>query len=300
MRTPLEESSASPWRNGRSIAVLREVSAGIIPSATHFKATGVTLDGVAAEWILAEGVAEDAPVVVYFHGGAFLCGTPQQYRNATVGLSRQAQARVLAVDYRLAPEHPHPAAFEDALIVYKALLRSHGAEDIAIAGDSAGASIAIALSLDCQNAGLAPPVCTIANSPFSDLTVNSSSLNNPELNQSEPNKATIAWLAETYLTAGAPKAAPVAADDPLHSPVFRNLASLPPLLIQTAGRDNLQADGIALARRAHAAGVTVQHTHYPNCDHIWIVSQPAGTADADDALSEMAEFLHTHRASSRN
>lgn len=285
-------TTPSPWANGHSIEVLRSVSAGLLAlvQVRDFEAIPEDADGVAAEWVIAHGVPASAPVSLYFHGGAYLCGTPQQYRNATVWLSRLAGVRVLAVDYRLAPEYPYPGAFEDALTVYRWLLaQSVAPEQMVFAGDSAGASIAVTLAADALALGLPSPAAVLANSPFADLALQSPSLDDPALNQHEPNRTTIEWLVRTYLQA--PAGSPINARDPRHSPVYRDLSGLPPLLIQTAGQDNLRGDGARLASQARSCGVATTHTDYQECEHIWIATEPA---DKDPhchrALTEMATF----------
>lgn len=293
-----QSEAASPWDQGHSIEVLREVAAGIVATVRDFRVVPVDADGVAAEWVIADDVDNDAPVALYFHGGAYLCGTLEQYRNATVGLSRAAQVRVLSVDYRLAPEHPHPAAFEDALLAYRWVLEQPGIAPsrVLIAGDSAGASIAVGLVKDAIDAGLAVPCCIVANSPFADLALSSASLNDPSLNLSEPNKTTIEWLAKSYLQAGpAVPGESLSATDPRHSPVYRDLSGLPPLLVQTGGLDNLKDDGKRLTIQAEHCGVTVRHTEYEGSGHIWIVLQPADTDTAAfAAFAEISDFVSSY------
>ncbi len=287
----------SPWKNGHSIAVLREVSAGLQSNVRDYLAQQVDAGGVAAEWIIADGVAATAPVVLYFHGGAYLCGSPEQYRNATVWLSRVASVRVLVPDYRLAPEHPFPACFEDALAVYRWLLEvaQIASEQLIVAGDSAGASIAVTLAADARDQDLALPACIVANSAFADLALSSSSLDDPKLNLVEPKRVTIEWLAKTYLEAGHEAGQAVRCEDPRHSPIYRDLTGLPPLLVQTAGLDNLQDDGVRLAAQAQSCGVETMHTQYPTSGHIWTVAQPADTdPEAMRAVVEMSEFIHRH------
>ena len=280
----------NPWANGHSVEILRQVAAGIVPEVNNFKAVAVTAGGVPAEWIIANGVSRDRAVVLYFHGGAYLCGHPAQYRNITVWLSRLANVAVLAVDYRLAPEHPFPAAFEDALSAYRWLLKSGTADParLVVAGDSAGAGLAVSLTADAIAAGLPPPVGVIGNSPYVDLSLASPSLDDPLRNQEQPNKETIEWLARTYLTAGNPPDA----KHPRHSPVYRDLTGLPPLLIQTGGLDNLQDDGARLAEQARRCGVEVTYSAYPESLHIWPVLFPADKdGEAHRAIGEMAAFI---------
>ncbi len=286
----------NPWARGHSLEILRQVAAGITADVQDYTATAVNADGVDAEWVIANGVPADAPITLYFHGGAYLCGHPAQYRNMTVWLSRIAQVRVLAADYRLAPEHPFPAAFEDALTIYRWLLAQGDADaqQLIVAGDSAGAGLAVTVVADAHAAGLPRPACIIGNSPYADLRLQSPSLDDPKRNQQEPNKITIQWLARTYLEAGGKS---VDAGDARHSPVYRDLTGIPPLLIQTGNLDNLQDDGVRLAARAKECGVQVRHTAYPAAPHIWPVLFPADQNDsAANAITEMANFIRDNLA----
>ncbi len=285
-------SEPSPWANGHSIEVLRQVAAGIVPGVANFTAEPVQCEvpgrlSVRAEWILANGVSTTAPIVVYFHGGAHLCGTPTEYRNVTVGISRTAEVRVLCVDYRLAPEHPYPAGFEDAATAYQWLVAKHStAQPFILGGDSAGSAIAVSLAADLAQTKLPEAAGVFVNSPFVDLALASKSLDDPALNLGEPNKATIEWLVQTFL------AGRVAAKDPRHSPVYRDLSTLPPLLVQVGGADNLHHDGLRLAQQARHSGVAVEFTRYANCPHIWPVLQPGTTsATARLALEQIARFI---------
>ena len=264
----------------------------ITPTVRNYETIPVDAHGVAAEWVIAndQPIVESAPVVLYFHGGAYLCGEPAQYRNATVGLSRAARARVLAVDYRLAPEHPYPAALDDAMTAYRWLLDDAGvpAARLVVAGDSAGGGLAVSVVADAIEQRLPTPACIIANSPYADMAVASPSLDDPARNATEPNKATIEWLAATFLNGLDPKG-------PRYSPVYRDLGGLPPLLVQTAGQDNLQHDGIRLAAQARSCGVNTTYANYPDCGHIWIVLQPADEdPHAGAAMTEIAKFIEHH------
>ncbi len=278
----------SPWANGYSIDVLREVSAGLVAQVSGYAAIPVDVAGVAAEWVIADGVPADAPVVLYFHGGAHLCGTPQQYRNATVWFSRKAGVRLLVPDYRLAPEYPFPAGFDDAVTCYR-WCRQRGHTPVAVSGDSAGSALAVATVLDALHSHQPLPGSLVVNSPFVDLSLASPSLNDPLLNQSEPNKRTIQWLAAEFLVAG------VNPQDPRHSPVYADLSGLPPLLVQVGGRDNLSDDGRRLAQRARESDVAVELSEYPESGHIWWVASPAdANADSARGVLEAARFVRRH------
>ena len=284
----MNKNNEDPWANGHNIETLRAIAATITPTVENYIAQPVVAGGVAAEWISTDGITAGAPVILYLHGGAYLCGHPADYRNMTVWLSRLTGVQVLAVDYRLAPEHPFPAAMEDAFFAYKWLL-AEGYNTIAVAGDSAGAALAVTVAADARDARLPLPKCLIGNSPYADLSLQSESLNDPARNTTQPNKTTIEWLVETYVSAGEMTQDPT---NPRISPIFRALDGLPPLLIQTGGLDNLQDDGKRLALRARECGVSCQLTEYPEAPHIWPVLSPANTNDQSHrALREMADFL---------
>jgi acetyl esterase/lipase len=251
--------------------------------------------------VLAEGVAEDAPVVQYMHGGALVSGAPSHFRAATVGVSRAAGVRVLSVDYRLAPENPFPAAFDDCLAVYRALLDTVDPSRLAIAGDSVGSCLTVAVLGDARDAGLPQPACAIGNSPYCDFMMASPSLDDPARNHTWVNKDLIIKLNQAYL--GDSGADP---RDPRHSPVYRDLSGIAPLLLQLAGKDNSYDDGIRLAGQARSYGVEVQVSSYPEAEHVWIGTWaassdevevlPAQVKMADDAFAEIAAFLARHMA----
>jgi monoterpene epsilon-lactone hydrolase len=242
--------------------------------------------GVPCEWVIADGVPDDAPVVQYMHGGALISGAPRHFRACTVGVSGGAQARVLAVDYRLAPEHAFPAAFEDCLSVYRELASSHDPARLVVAGDSVGACLTIGVLADARDAGLPQPSCAIANSPYCDFMMASPSLDDPERNRTWVNRDLIVKLNAAYL--GDSGADP---RDPRHSPVYRDLTGIAPLLIQIAGKDNSHDDAIRLAGQARSCGVPVAVTDYLDAEHVWIATW-APSGDAPEVLPAQAEMAH--------
>jgi monoterpene epsilon-lactone hydrolase len=260
------------------------------PEVDSYRAESVELAGVPAEWVLADGVAPER-TVLYFHGGGYLAGSAAQYRGITVPLARAAAARVLAVDYRLAPEHPFPAALEDAVTAYRWLLDS-GTDPahLVVAGDSAGAALAVSVLVDARDRGLPLAGALFGTSPYADLTASGASLDEPALNQGRYTKARVTAMMRLLLAAGTTDPA-----DPRLSPVFAELAGLPPMLIQVGGMDNLRDDGVRLAHRAEASGVQVVLTDYPDSEHIWTVR---GTNPVDPeaarAVAEAAEFARAH------
>jgi epsilon-lactone hydrolase len=262
--------------------------------------------GLPAEWTVPEDVPTDPEAaVMYLHGGGYVAGSPEVCRLATSRIALGLGVRVIAPDYRLAPEHPFPAAHEDVLAVYRELITAQGVrpEKFAVAGDSAGASMAVSLIADAREAGLPMPACGMLNSPFSDGALNSPSLDDPVRNQHSIPRVLVEALAAAFLSTGG-----VHPKDPRHSPVYRDLSGLTPLLIQVAGYDVCHDDGVRLAAHARAAGVDVTFTGYPTSEHTFIVwgsKQYVDGAIVDTALDpeparraaqEMVEFARSHMA----
>jgi epsilon-lactone hydrolase len=261
---------------------------------------------VPVEWTIPAGVATDPEAAVMFiHGGGYVAGVPEVCRLATSRIALGLGVRVIAPDYRLAPEHPFPAAHEDVLAVYRELIGTLGVRPakFAVAGESAGASMAVSLIADARQAGLPMPACGMLNSPFSDAGCNSPSLDDPVRNQHAIPRGLVDALAAAFLSTGG-----VDPRDPRHSPIYRDLSGLTPLLIQVAGYDVCHDDGVRLAAHARAAGVDVTFTEYPTSEHVFIVwgsMQYLDGAVVDSALDgeparkaaqEMVEFARSHMA----
>ncbi len=223
------------------------VAANPVPDGVRIEP--LSLGGIPALNIEPYGTAPDS-TVLYFHGGCFVVGSAQASAGLAANLARKAGARVISVDYRLAPEHPYPAALEDALDAYRALLGGeHGTRPVAVAGESAGANLAVALMLAARGpADLPQPVCAVLFSPWADLTV-------PDLLQDaglDPvlNAGALRARAADYLAGADPR-------DGLLSPVHADLAGLSPMLIQAGSHEYLLDDAIRLAARAAADHVPV-------------------------------------------
>jgi epsilon-lactone hydrolase len=262
------------------------------PVVEGFRAHPAEFNGVPVEVVVPEDLPAGAPrTVLYFHGGGYLTGKPDQYRGATVPLARAARATVVVPDYRWAPENPFPAAHDDAFAVYRGLLDA-GVDPaaLAVAGDSAGAALSLSALVAARDGGLPLASCVAGHCPYADMTGSSGSLDEPRYNQGRVKKDRVVWMIATYLQANG-------ADprDPRHSPVFADLAGLPPMLVQIGGRDPLHDDGARLAARAGECGVDVRLTEYPSSEHIWVV---VGTRPPDPeaarAVEETAQFVTAH------
>lgn len=237
--------------------------------------------GVACEW--QRGGFDGGRTLLYLHGGAYLVGSPATHRAITCNLARLSGAAVCAADYRLAPEYRFPAPLEDALAVYQGLLeRGLDPKKLAIAGDSAGGHLTLQLALALKERGLPLPAALVVFSPVTDVTCK-------QWHQPPAGDPLIsrAWV-EQAVGLFCPPQVPL--DSALLSPVFADLAGLPPLLIQVGEDEVLRNDSLRLAEAAYRQGVAVELQRYRDCWHVF--QAHAGVLDiADRALGEVAGFL---------
>jgi acetyl esterase/lipase len=232
------------------------------PVATDIALQAVDAGGVPAEWSLAPG-SDPARVLLFFHGGGYCSGSIASHRDMVTRIGRAAGVRTLALGYRLAPEHPFPAALNDALAAYGFLLEQGIApEKIAIGGDSAGGGLTLATITSLRDAGMPLPGCSWLVSPWVDLQMTGASL--AEKADVDPliQKPYLEELASAYL-AGADPAGP------LVSPLHADLGGLPPLLVQVGSAETLLDDALRIARRAGAADVAVSLEIWPHMIHAW-------------------------------
>jgi monoterpene epsilon-lactone hydrolase len=255
------------------------------PVAPDISLEAVDAGGVAAEWSLAPG-SDPACVLMFFHGGGYCSGSIASHRGMVTRIGRAAGVRTLAVGYRLAPEHPFPAALEDALAAFGFLLDQGIASDkIAIGGDSAGGGLTLATLTSLRDAGKPLPGCAWLVSPWVDLKMTGASL--AEKADVDPliQKPYLEELASAYL-AGADPAGP------LVSPLHADLAGLPPLLVQVGSAETLLDDALRIARRAGAADVPVSLEVWPHMIHAWHL-WAAQLEDARRAIASAAAFMRT-------
>jgi acetyl esterase/lipase len=213
------------------------------------------------EWLASPRTRTDR-VILYLHGGGYVSGSLLTHRALMGHLSRHADCRVLALDYRLAPEHPYPAALEDAWAAYWWLLgQGYAANRIVVAGDSAGGGLALALLLALRDAHVPLPAAAICFSPWVDLAMTGASLHKNGATD-YINEEILQATAQMYLGDHDPR-------DPLASPLYGDLHGLPPLLIQVGSAELLYDDGRRLAQRARRAGVEVEFDAVPGMVHVW-------------------------------
>jgi len=238
-----------------------------------------SLGGVAGEWVSASGLAG---TMLYLHGGGYFSCSPVTHRTITGAFAKSGFA-VFAAGYRLAPEHPFPAALDDALAVYKALLDGGvAAHSLVLAGDSAGGGLVLATLLAAKAAGLPMPACAILFSPWTDLAATGASLQFNHTRDPMLVGDRIAEVAGTYLDGADPK-------NPLASPLYGDLAGLPPLCIQVGASEVLLDDSTRLAERARIAGVPVEIKIWRNVPHVWQLFQ-GFLPEAGAALTEASAF----------
>ncbi|MDT3443284.1 alpha/beta hydrolase [Pseudofrankia sp. BMG5.37] len=255
---------------------------------------GVTFEdvdagGVPAQWARPDGAPTNR-VLLYLHGGGYCFCSVRSHRRLVGHLARAAGRQALSVDYRLAPEHPHPAAVTDALTAYRWLLEQGlDPAHLAVAGDSAGGGLAVALLLRARDEGLPLPSGAVLLSPWVDLAMTADSLTSRADVDVRQSPAETRWCAGQYLAGQDPR-------DPYASPLYADLTGLPPLYIQAGDWDTLVDDAHRLAEKARRLGVDVRLDLFPEMPHahqLWAGTIP----EADDAVARVGEYLRERETS---
>jgi len=245
--------------------------------------TEVNAGGVPAHWLAAPG-ADAGRVLLFLHGGGFEFGSVRSDGELAARLGRASGMRVLFPEYRLAPEHPFPVAIDDVLAAWRWLRSSQalGARSIAVAGDSAGGGLAVALLVATRDAGEALPAAVVLMSPTVDLTSSGASMTERADQDPVSTPAMLRQFASDYLAGADPRT-------PLASPLFAQLAGLPPLLVQVGTADLLLSDSERLAAAAAAAGVDVTLEIGEGLPHVYQLM--LGTPEAAEATERIGKFL---------
>ena len=239
--------------------------------------------GVPAEWVVAPEARVDR-AVLYLHGGGYVVGSINTHRELAARLSRAARARVLVIDYRLAPEHPYPAAVEDATAAYRWLLAAGTQpQHIVIAGDSAGGGLTVATLVALRDAALPLPAAGVCLSPWVDLEGSGESMATKAAVDPLVNRERVRKTAAYYLAGQDPRT-------PLAAPLYADLARLPPFLIQVGTAETLLDDSTRLAARARKAGVTVTLEPWEDMVHVWQVFA-AILPEGQRAIERIGEFI---------
>lgn len=260
----------------RKLGAMMPVPAGVTVE-------GVDLGGVAAERLVPDG-ADDGAVVVYLHGGGYCIGGPDTHRPLCAHLALALRCPVVVLDYRLAPEHPHPAAVDDAVAAVRAL-RAGGADParLAVAGDSAGGGLTAVTSLVLRDAGEPVPAAAVLISPWTDVEGGSASYTSRADIDPFVFPESLAEMREWYLGGHDPA-------DPLVSPLRADLSGMPTTLIHVGDHERLLDDATGIGDRLAAAGVDVTVEVWPEMVHVWHFF--AGRVpEADDAIAAIARWL---------
>ena len=242
--------------------------------------------GVPAEWIYAPNAAEDR-VLMYLHGGGYMIGSMRTHRVPLSRLSRASRARVLGLEYRLAPENPFPAALDDSVAAYRWLLaQGIKSKNIVIGGDSCGGGLSIATLGALRYLGEPMPAAGISHSGWTDLANTGNSIvtkaeEDPLIDKEMLDNMASAYLGDRDRTA------------PLASPFYADLSGLPPLLVQVGSAEVLLDDSIKFAERAKKAGVDVTLEVWDDMPHIWQVFAPF-LPEAQEAIDHCGEFFREH------
>ncbi len=268
----LEERRATMDKNAEVFAVGPDVAV-----------ERVTIAGdISAEWQGAPG-ASPRRVILYFHGGGYVTGSSRSHRHITSALSAASGGRSLSVDYRMAPEHPFPAAPDDGIAAYRWLLEEgYAANQVAIGGDSAGGGLALATLLQARDKGLPMPAAALLISPWADLTCSSETYRTRADIDPMITQAGIADTARTYL-------GEADARDPRASPVFADLRGLPPMLIQVGEAEVLLDDARDLASNARRAGVSASLEVWDHMVHVWHAFHPI-LDEGERAITRLGDF----------
>ncbi len=270
--------------------------AKLLPTPADARVEPVDAGGVAAEMVAAPGADLGADLgadadrsIFYLHGGGYVIGSTHTHRTLAYDLCKAAGARLLNVDYRLAPEHPFPAAVDDAVTAYRWFLES-GANPATtvIGGDSAGGGLTIATLVALRQAGLPMPAAGVCFSPWIDMECLGDSIDGKAEADPLVQRELLEWFAGLYLNGADPKS-------PLAAPLHADLVGLPALLIQVGTAETLLDDSIRLAARAEAAGVTVTLDVWENMIHVWQLFAPM-LSEGREAIAQAGAFIREQTA----
>jgi acetyl esterase/lipase len=263
----------------RSAARLSKLAPGV-------RVEPATIAGTSAEWLVPEG-ADRTKAILYVHGGGYVSGSCADHRGFVSTFARRLGVACLTYDYRLAPEHPFPAAVEDSTAVYRGLVQEFGLSpnNILIAGESAGGGLTLALLLALRDQGIPLPAAAIAISPWADLTCSSESYRTRNAKSVAPLDS---WLVFRDHYAGRERL-----DHPWLSPIFGDLSGLPPILVNAGTDDELYDDGRIFVGRAKASGTDATFRAGHNMIHCYPLLAPM-FREACEAMDEISQFGRRH------
>jgi acetyl esterase/lipase len=260
-----------------------EAFASLIAPLDGTRVSPARVAGVPCAWVAAPDVGRDG-VLLYLHGGGYGLGSIATHRAFVSRLSAATRLRALVVDYRLAPEHPFPAALDDAVAVYRSLVgRVVPPGRIVVAGDSAGGGLAVATALVLRDAGEPLPAAVVCLSPWVDLDVSHDPAPSGVLDDPMVQPDELQLMAALYLAGADPRS-------PLASPLHAELHGLPPLLVQVGTAETLLDDSVRLAERVRAAGGDVTLEQWSDMIHVWQAFAPL-LPEAGDAIARIGAWV---------
>ncbi len=260
-----------------------EMAGEVLRPIIHIDHVGVMANGVPGEWIIPAG-AESERVILYLHGGAYNAGSTRSHRALAGNIAYAARARALTIDYRLAPEHPYPAALVDAFSAYKWLLDlAIRPGQVTITGDSAGGGLTIALLVALRERRIPMPAAAVVLSPWTDLSASGESWQENAKSDYLIHGAKLKEAARLYLKDASPQT-------PLASPVYANLEGLPPLLIQVGSEEVLLSDSLRLAENARLSSVDVTLEVWEGMPHVWQFAA-SFLPEARQAIEKIGGFI---------
>ncbi|HYB41751.1 MAG TPA: alpha/beta hydrolase [Candidatus Methylomirabilis sp.] len=260
----------------------------VFPTPAEVKVERVTAPAAPAEWLRPPSAAAGR-VVLYLHGGGYSIGSPRSHRHLAAAIAGSAGASALLLDYRLAPEHPFPAAVDDAVAAYRWLLdQGIPPQGVVVAGDSAGGGLTVATLLALREAAIPLPAGGVCISPWADLTCTAGSYETKATADPIVRRAGVQEMARAYLGQTDPRT-------PLASPIFADLRGLPPILIHVGSDEVLLDDAVVLADRAKAAGVPVTLAVWDRMVHVWHWFLPM-LDEAEAAVESIGRFCRSRMA----
>ena len=287
VRKLLKESPVAT--EGATLADMRkgmDAMANMAPRLKEVSSEPVDAGGVPAEWFTFED-GDSGRVLLYVHGGGYVMGSVESHRCLLERLAVAVKGRVLALDYRLAPEVPFPAPVDDTLMAYKWLLETGSRpSQIAIAGDSAGGGLTLSALVAIRDAGLELPACGAPISPWTDMEGTGDSMQTRADVDPMVQKSAIIELGQTYLAGSDPR-------DPKASPLYADLNGLPPLLIQVGDCETLLDDTTRIEPRLKNAGVDVTVEVWDEMIHVWHLFAPM-LDKGQEAITRIGEFVLEH------
>jgi epsilon-lactone hydrolase len=282
MKDLLAYLDARPWPDGYQAAREHYDSLGL-PIASDIGVEPVSIEGVRARW-LTPPEFDPTRALLFLHGGGFVFGSLVSHGHMAAEMARTARCRVLQLDYRRAPEHPYPAALDDATAAYRWLLgRGIAPGRISIAGDSAGGGLVVSMQVNARKQGLPLAGALVCISSWFDLGIQGDSYQTRSASDALVQRKVVDEVARHYLNGQDPA-------QPTISPIHADLTGFPPMLLQVGEREMLFSDTEAMAKKAQAQGVDVTFEEWPDMVHVWHLHFDK-LSSGKEALQRIGDFV---------